>query len=205
VWGSGSAQQTITYNGNTFQVTQQTGSNSTSAGPVSYPSAFIGSNNSRNTSTTGLPKLVSSIASMPSCITHNGTGSISGVYNSAFDIWFSTGSGGDSGNPSGGYVMLWLYKPSGAQPLGSIETSGVTVGGVLVDVWYGTNGGRPCTSYVARSGMGTYSGDLRTFILDAVSRGHVQNSWYLTNVFFGFEIWSGGVGLSLSNCSMTVN
>jgi hypothetical protein len=205
VWGSGSAQQTISYNGDTFQVTQQTGNNSSSAGPVSYPSVFIGSNNSRNSSTAGLPRAVSSLGTIQTCVTHNGTGSTSGLYNAAFDIWFSTGSGGDSGNPSGGYVMLWLYKPSGAQPLGAIETSAATVGGMTVDVWYGTNNGRPCTSYVARSAMGTYSGNLAAFIQDAVSRNHVQSSWYLTNVFFGFEIWSGGVGLSLSNCSITLS
>jgi hypothetical protein len=205
VWGSGSAQQTISYNGNTFQVTQQTGNNSSNAGPVSYPSVFIGSNNNRSSSTAGLPRAVSSLGTIQSCVTHNGTGSISGLYNASYDIWFSTSSGGDSGNPSGGYVMLWLYKPSGAQPLGSIEQSAASVGGLTVDVWYGTNGGRPCTSYVVRSAMGTYSGNLAPFIQDAVTRGHVQSSWYLTNVFFGFEIWSGGVGLSLSNCSISLS
>jgi hypothetical protein len=206
VW-SGNGQQTISYNGNTFQVTQQTGSNSTSAGPVSYPSAFIGSNNSRSSSTAGLPRAVSSLGTIQTCVTHNATGSTSGTYNASFDLWFSTGSGGDSTNPSGGYVMLWLYKPSGAQPIGSIETSAASVGGLTVDVWFGTNSGtgRPCTSYVVRSTATTYSGNLAPFIQDAVTRGHVQSSWYLTNVFFGFEIWSGGVGLSLSNCSISLS
>ncbi len=42
------------------------------------------------------------------------------------------------------------------------------------------------------------------FIKDAVTRGYVQNSWSLTNVFSGFEIWSGGVGLQTTDFAATV-
>ena len=37
--------------------------------------------------------------------------------------------------------------------------------------------------------------DLKSFISDAVSRGVLTNSMYLHDIFAGFEIWSGGVGL----------
>jgi hypothetical protein len=45
---------------------------------------------------------------------------------------------------------------------------------------------------------------LGDFIRDAVTRGYVQNSWYLTNVYAGFEIWSGGVGLETTDFAVTV-
>ena len=35
--------------------------------------------------------------------------------------------------------------------------------------------------------------------------GYIQNSWGLTNVFAGFEIWSGGVGLETTDFAVTVN
>ena len=63
VWGAG-ATQTVSYSGTSFEITAQTGSNSTSGGPVSYPSVFIGSNYNRSTEGSNLPKLVSTIASV---------------------------------------------------------------------------------------------------------------------------------------------
>ena len=32
----------------------------------------------------------------------------------------------------------------------------------------------------------------------------LQSSWYLTNVFAGFEIWNGGIGLETTDFSVTV-
>ena len=37
-----------------------------------------------------------------------------------------------------------------------------------------------------------------------IARGKVQSSWSLTNVFAGFEIWSGGVGLETTDFAVTV-
>jgi cellulose 1,4-beta-cellobiosidase len=48
--------------------------------------------------------------------------------------------------------------------------------------------------------------DLNAFIQHAVGRGDaIQSSWYLTNVFAGFEIWSGGVGLKTTAFYALVN
>ena len=82
-----------------------------------------------------------------------------------------------------------------------------TIGGKNWNVWYGTNSGngKPCV-IVRRAARAsarlTYS--LGDFIQDAVTRGYVQSCWYLTNVFAGFEIWSGGVGLAVTDFSVTV-
>jgi cellulose 1,4-beta-cellobiosidase len=128
---------------------------------------------------------------------------VSGTYNASYDVWFSTGAGGDPEAPSGGYLMVWYYKPPDAQPIGSIlnDGHGVTIPGVsgTWDVWVGPNTGnanRPVISYVVTQPISDLEFDLNAFIQDAVKRpGALDASWYLSNVFAGFEIWSGGVGL----------
>ncbi len=198
----------MSFSGTTFQVTAQTGSNSTSGGPVSYPSVFIGSNYSRSTEGSNLPKLVSSITSIPTTWSQN-AGSVSGTYNAAYDVWFSTSAAGDSGAPSGGYLMVWLYDPPDAQPLGGVVASNVTIAGASGSwsVWVGSNNGRPCISYVRTQATGSLTFDLSQFIKDA-STNHsqpIKSAWFLTNVFAGFEIWSGGVGLRTTDFSVTVS
>jgi hypothetical protein len=49
---------------------------------------------------------------------------------------------------------------------------------------------RPVVSYVATSTMTSFSGDLKPFFTDAANYG-IPASWYLTDVFAGFECWSG--------------
>jgi hypothetical protein len=50
--------------------------------------------------------------------------------------------------------------------------------------------------------------DLKAVIDDAVSKGYgIQSSWYLTDVFGGFEIWNGGGtnGLEATEFTAVVN
>jgi hypothetical protein len=102
--------------------------------------------------------------------------------------------------------MVWLYKPAGDSPIGAMITS-TTIGGKNWNVWYGTNSsnGKPCVSYVTQTKLNSLSFDLNTFIQDAVQRKYVQSSWSLTNVFSGFEIWNGGVGLETTDFAVTVD
>jgi endoglucanase len=207
VWGA-SASQTITYGpGTKLKVTNQTGNNSGDA-PVSYPSLFIGANNGRSTSGSGLPLAVSSITAtgIKTAWTWADNGA-TGSYNAAYDVWFSTGSGGDpsSAVPSGGYLMVWYHKPTQDQPIGTSVAS-ATISGKNWNVWYGTNSGsgKPCVSYVAPTDVMSLEFNLGAFIRDAVTRGYVKDSWYLTNVYAGFEIWSGGVGVETKDFAVTV-
>jgi hypothetical protein len=203
VWG-GSSNQALSYNGVSFQVTQQSGTNPTTGQPISYPSVFIGANNLRNTSGSNLPKRVGSLTTVPTGWSWS-RNSASGEYNATYDVWFSTGAGGDSGNPSGGYLMVWFYKPGQAQPIGKSQGT-VGIAGRSWDVWSGGSQlGHPIISYVDTQGTNSLSFDLNDFIKDAVTRGVVQNGWYLTNVFAGFEIWSGGTTLRTDNFCTIVN
>jgi len=213
-WGS-TAGQTITYGmGTKFKVTQQNEQRTGNSTPASYPSIFTGSFSGGTTTNSGLPRAVSAITagSLMTSWTwaaNNATGS----YNAAYDVWFSTSAGGDpgAGSPSGGFLMVWYHKPPVDQPIGTLVTT-ATVGGRTWNVWYGTNiaNGKGVVSYVAPQDITSMTFSLGDFITDAVGRNCagttkcLQSSWYLTNVFAGFEIWNGGVGLETTDFSVTV-
>jgi hypothetical protein len=203
VWG-GSSSQLLSYTGVSFSISQQTGNNPTNGQPISYPSVFIGSNNGRTTTGSNLPRRVGSLTSVQTGWSWSTNGA-SGNYNAAYDVWFSSGAGGDSGNPSGGYLMVWLYRPSSVQPIGPNPAAVVNLAGGTWDVWRGTQLGRPIVSYVRTQTTNSMSFDLNVFIKDAVSRGILSNEMYLTNVFAGFEVWSGGNGLRTDNFCTVVN
>jgi hypothetical protein len=69
----------------------------------------------------------------------------------------------------------------------------------------GGNAGKGGDTQAAGGSHGGTPFDLNTFIKDAVTRGYVQNSWSLTKVLSGFEIWNGGVGLQTADFAVTVN
>jgi hypothetical protein len=173
VWGDSTTQH-IRYDGTAYEIVMQTGANvssgSNAMGPVSYPSVFIGSNFDRTTAGSNLPIQISAIKSVKTAWTIDRQG-VSGTYNASYDVWFSTSASGDSGAPSGGYLMVWYYKPPDAQPIGSIlnDGHGVTVPGVsgTWDVWVGPNTGnanRPVISYVATQPIANLEFDLNAFI-----------------------------------------
>ena len=204
------AGQTLTYGlGTKFDVTVQNGTGNTSGSPASFPSIFIGSNANHTTTGNGLPKQVSSLGTVQTAWTWADSG-VSGIYNATYDVWFSTTAAGDPPSttvPSAGYLMVWLYKPTGAQPNSNTgsSTASATIAGKDWNLWVGTSNNKPCYSYVALQKLNSFSFDLNLFIQDAVARGYIQNTWGLTNVFAGFEIWSGGVGLETTDFAVTVN
>jgi len=95
---------------------------------------------------------------------------------------------------------MQVNDPPSAQPIGGMPMyQALTIPGVsgTWDVWIGPNGSRPCISYVRTETALSLSFDLNAFIRDAVENrpDTIQSAWYLTNIFTGFEIWSGGQGL----------
>ncbi|HEY8943227.1 MAG TPA: hypothetical protein VIM73_03145, partial [Polyangiaceae bacterium] len=204
-WGS-TAGQTITYGpGTKMKVTAQNGTGMNGA-PASYPSIFIGSNAGRTTADSGLPKAVSALTAGTAKTSWSwAANGATGSYNASYDVWFSTTSAGDSGAvPSGGYLMVWYHKPPDHQPIGT-SMANATIGGRTWSVWFGNNEqtGKPCVSYVAQQTINSLEFSLGDFIQDAVQRNYVQSTWYLTNVFTGFEIWSGGVGLETTDFAVS--
>ncbi len=217
-WGPGSSEgsQTLSYTGTSFEVMTQTGSPGSGSEPASFPSVYIGANGDRgvNGSLTtsaddGLPIQVSAITSISTTFTHNGTGAFGGDYNSTYDVWFASAPPtGEYSAAQAGYLMVWLYRPQNRYPIGA-QAGTASVAGQTWDVFVGDRGdgtGAQVVSYVAQSPMGTLSFDLNQFIQEAVSsgRGGFSASWYLTDIFAGFEIWSAGAGLKVDQFSALV-
>jgi hypothetical protein len=87
------------------------------------------------------------------------------------------------------------------------------------DLWVGARGGNgpdsnnPVINYVAPSTVTALSFDLKLFIQDAVARSSsgrlngftFSDQLFLTDVFAGFEIWSGGAGLKVDEFSAQIN
>jgi hypothetical protein len=218
-WGNpGGSYQTLTYKDNSFKVTASTGSGNSA--PASFPSIFIGANGDTQggtystTSDDHLPKQVSAITSVNTTFKY-ALGS--GQMNAAFDIWFaSSPPTACYGDGISGFIMLWFHKPSNFMPIGTAGPT-VNIGNHAWTVWTGQRGGTgpsngtcsvqnssaPVVSYVANSEFTDWSGDLKPFFTDAASRG-ISSSWYLTDVFGGFEIWNGGTGAQVNEFTAVV-
>jgi hypothetical protein len=213
-WGS-TAGQTITYGpGTKFKVTLQNETRTGNTTPAGYPSIFTGSFSGGSTTGSGLPRAVSAITAGSLMTSWTwATNGATGSYNAAYDVWFSTGAGGDptAAAPSGGFLMVWYHKPPQNQPIGTLVTT-ATIAGKTWNVWYGTNAanGKGVVSYVAPQDIMSMTFSLGDFITDAVARNCatnvkcLQSSWYLTNVFAGFEIWNGGTGVETTDFGVTV-
>jgi hypothetical protein len=229
-WGQPSKTfQQLSYTGSTFKVVDMNGTATGEGVPASFPSIFIGANGQIGTGgvystweDSGLPKQISAIGSAPTTFKWTGSG---GDYNATYDIWFAKNKPTAGGYNDGisGLLMIWVYKPGSRQPIGSVKRQ-ANIGGVNYDVWVGPRGntstgtddsGRPVVSYVAKSTVNSFSADLKSFFDDAVKNGDADksaggtsqafsSSWYLTDVFAGFEIWSGGKGLSCDDFSAEI-
>ncbi|MET0790017.1 MAG: hypothetical protein ABW061_00725 [Polyangiaceae bacterium] len=215
-----SAMQTMSYGGSFFfKMTAQQASAPTNGGPTGFPSMFIGANSRHSTANSNLPKQVSSHTSVPTTWNWNDNGTLAddttNSFNATYDVWFSKNAQGEPNavGPSGGFLMVWLHKPMDAQPIGKVLYPAVSIPGVsgTWDVWIGMNGMVPCTSYVRTADTLSLSYDLNDFIKDAVSNRTnngtpvLDSSWYLTNIFTGFEIWRGGVNLESTSFCAVVN
>jgi hypothetical protein len=102
-------------------------------------------------------------------------------------------------------AILDVWLDGTLTPLGGVTASGVNLAGNTWDVWEGTSGGTPIVSYASTTAADSVTFDLNVFTQDAVDRGIIQSSWYLTNVFVGFFIQSGGVGLATTDFYAIVN
>ncbi len=204
-WGS-TAPQCITTDGNArFTVVTSSIAKATYGAPGGYPSLYKGCRWGACTSGSGFPIQVSGILAgtvTTSWRTVQPGGS--NVYNVAYDIWFNK-TPTARGRPNGAELMIWLNHSGPVRPAGHLITSNVSIGGRSYDVWGRRMSGRMTISYTMTSGTTSVSNlDLQPPVTDAVSRGYIQNSWYLIDVEAGFEIWQGGVGLATKSFSVSV-
>ena len=210
-WGNTGGELILNYTNNSFKIAS--GSGTGASAPASFPSIYIGNNgNTANgvystKSTDGLPVQISAIKSLPSTLRYSGS---TGSFNATYDIWFAnsppTAEYKDGIN---GFVMIWLRDPGGKQPIGSVQASNVMVAGMPWNVWVGPRGdgpagpnNAPVVSFVNPTedndsrAQSFKDVDLKAFFTAAATYG-IPSTMYLTDVFGGFEIWSGGSGGNL--------
>lgn len=221
-WGNASGtNQTLHYINNSFSITAETGGPPGGGAPASFPSIFIGHNGDTqggNFATNGsnLPKVINTITSIPTTFkVSKAGGSIGGEYNVTYDVWFSANDPGASEYQDGisGFLMIWMYKPGNYNPIGWEEGVKGTFsgGGHSFSVYVGNRDSgstRPVVNYVnTGAAITSMDFDLKAFIDDAVANHSISSSWYLTDVFGGFEIWNGGGtnGLAVDEFTAVVN
>jgi hypothetical protein len=213
------SDQTISVVGNSFTVTSSTASSSSTTTPASFPSVYIGANGDieggtfATTATDHLPMQITSIGRVLTSFAWSG-GTGGKDFNAAYDVWFASAkpTPGSYSEAVSGFLMIWLYQPPSRTPIGNQQRI-ATVAGHNWNVWAGTRGtdtigtdgpNRPVVSYVATdSPLASLSFDLNRFIEDAAASGLISPAWYLTDVFGGFQIWTGSDAVGLACKSFT--
>lgn len=198
-WNS-TAQQCATVNGVGFTLTTANFNLLTNGPPATYPSVYRGCHWGDCTSSNPFPIQVSNIASASTSVSITQP---SGYNNdAAYDIWFNQTST-TSGQPNGTEVMIWINHQGSPQPFGS-DVATATIDGASWQVWTGRESSWNIVSYVRQTPVSSVSNlNLLPFFDDAVSRGSLETSWWLIDVEYGFEIWTGGQGLAVSNFSVS--
>jgi predicted O-methyltransferase YrrM len=184
--------QSIAFESSDFRVTRQATSSPT---PISFPSVFIGVNHGRSTAGSNLPKRARDLRHIRMSWKNN-VGAVPADCAAACGVSFSTRADGDAGAPTGGNLRLW-HSDSGRTPPGTCVERDIAIAGVegTWELWCGRDGEGVAVSYVGGQGLSSVALDLNGFILDAMARGRVPGSVFVSSVFAGFLIWSGGVGL----------
>jgi Glycosyl hydrolase family 12/Cellulose binding domain/Fibronectin type III domain len=198
-WNS-SAQQCATVSGVGFTVTTANFNLPTNGPPATYPSVYRGCHWGNCTSSNPFPIQENNIASASTSVSITQPSGYNN--NAAYDIWFNQTST-TSGQPNGTEIMIWINHQGSPQPFGS-EVATATIDGATWEVWTGRQSSWNVVSYVRQTPVTSVSNlNLLPFFSDAVSRGSLEPSCWLIDVEYGFEIWTGGQGLAVSNFSVS--
>jgi hypothetical protein len=183
-----------------FTITTADFTSSTDGSPATYTSIYRGCHWGDCTTSNPFPIEESNIGSATTSVSITQP---SGSQNdAAYDIWFNQTST-TSGQPNGTEIMIWINHQGAPQPFGS-DVATATIDGASYQVWTGNQTSWKIVSYVATTPVTSVSSlNLLPFFADAVSRGSLESSWYLIDVEYGFEIWTGGQSLAMSNFSVS--
>jgi hypothetical protein len=174
--------------------------------PGAYPSIYKGCHWGYCTENSGMPVAVSTMTSTPDKVTTSYSTSTvnSGAWDDSYDIWYNPAQSTNN-NSSGLEMMIWLNHFGGVEPAGSPGPT-VTLDGISFTVWYGGSGNGGTVSFVANNTVNSVSNlDLGPLAAYAVSKGYMQNSWFLIDVEAGFEPWTSGQGLTADAFNVTVH
>jgi cellulose 1,4-beta-cellobiosidase len=190
-----------------FSVTQSGSCGNTVA---SYPNVLYGCAFGTCSPASVLPMPVSGLTSVTSSWDFSVGGASLDQWNVAYDIWFCQDDTCRFGGfPGGTELMIWLdyQNVHGWQyDLGPVNLAGHTW-----ELWTFTQGtGADSWTYLAymiQAPMVTSVTDLdlNAFVQDAMSRGYVQNSWYLYAIQAGNELRTGGLPYNHNSFSVSIN
>jgi Glycosyl hydrolase family 12 len=168
--------------------------------PGAYPSLYTGCHWGTCTSDSGLPIEVAALERPGTVTTSYATQTASeGAWDDTYDIFYTASRTGTQNSGAGIEMMIWLTHSGAVTPAGSIVASNVTIGGEIYNIWWD---GYTVTYVRVRPAESVSGLDLGPLAADAVSRGYLSASWYLIDVEAGFEIWRGGIGLTVSSFSL---
>jgi hypothetical protein len=197
-WGS-TTQQCVTVTNGGFTLSTSNANVPTNGAPASYPSIYWGCHYGNCTpGFNPIQASSSAFAGISSSVSMSYVNS--GQWNASYDVWFDPTPRRDGQN-TGAELMVWMNKLGSIQPIGS-RVATVTLAGGTWDVWFG-NIGWNVVSYVRTSPTTTLNSSVSTFYDDMVSRGYAQRSWYLTSIQAGFEPWTNGTGLAVTNFAVS--
>jgi hypothetical protein len=211
-WGG--ATQTITAGGDAVftVVSMQEPAGGEDWDVAAFPSVYRGTAQGGNPTTdSGMPARVGDITSV---LTGLSTNALSTTYtgNTTYDVYFTDSPTYTGGGPDT-YLMVWFHAfgmnpittggyTCGADP--PLYTSACTEGGTVTFRgkefvrFVGTNWTTPVISYLPVTRMETWEFDLNDFIADAVEQGVISDDMYLQSIQAGFELISGGAGLTVN-------
>jgi hypothetical protein len=198
-WNS-TAKECANINGTGFTITTASFDLPTNGAPATYTSLYRGCHWGTCTSSNPFPIQEGNIASATTSV--NVTQPSGFNNDAAYDIWFNQSST-TAGQPNGTELMIWLNHDGSVQPFGS-QVGTTTINGAQYEVWKGNQSSWKIVSYVASVPVTAVANmNLLPFFADAVSRASLQTSYWLINVEYGFEIWTGGQGLAMSGFSVS--
>ncbi|KAF7525547.1 hypothetical protein PCG10_004785 [Penicillium crustosum] len=142
------------------------------------------------------PQILSTVKSLKSSWTwsYSNTNIVADV---AYDLFLSS-------TPTGSEeyeIMVWLAALGGAGPISSTgkTIATVTLNGVEWDLWVGPNGQMTVYSFVAKSTVTEFGGDLLYFFDYLVKNHGLPNNKYLKTVQAGTEPFTGTSELTVYN------
>jgi hypothetical protein len=181
---------------------------------AAFPSVYIGAahGGANPTAGSGLPAMVGSLSSIPTGLSTNAS-EITYTGNTTYDVYFTHSQSFNAGQPDV-YLMVWFHA-KGLNPINGPDelwncrwqpptyvdscsgAGSVVIDGVTFHRFIGPNGPSEVISYVPESTMDGWEFDLMDFIDDAVQQGVLTDSMYLQSVQAGFELVTGGSGLTV--------
>jgi Glycosyl hydrolase family 12 len=170
--------------------------------PVAFPNIFAGCSWGVCSPHTRLPLRISKIKSL--LTTWHTKMPSKGSWGAGYDIWFDR-KRVTSGQSGGAELMIWLNS----RGFGVSSWPVVTVDHQKwhLEHWVTEGHGKKWNYIQFRRVHATKKVtnlNVRAFIAAAERKGLIRNSWWLTSVEAGFEIWRGGVGLSTKSFAVRV-